>query len=170
MRGAPIRYLRSVNIQTNQIDLTDLNEMLIPEDELEKYSVRTGDIFVVEGGHAGRSAIFDIDLEEDLAFQNQLHRLRPLAGISSRFLHILLWEMYVTSYLSDLAQGQTIQHLSASSLKRASIPLPPLEEQERIVARVDELMELCAKLEAKLSLQVELADEYVTASAHSLVG
>ena len=50
------------------------------------------------------------------------------------------------------------------------VPLPPLEEQDRIVSRVDELMELCDQLEAKLSSQVELADEYVTASAHSLVG
>ena len=77
--------------------------------------------------------------------------------------------MYVSGYLSELAQGLTIQHLSASSLRGASIPIPPLEEQERIVARVDELMELCNQLEEKLSLTVGLSEEYVLSSSPHLV-
>ena len=66
--------------------------------------------------------------------------------------------------------GMSREGLSMGRLGIFPIPLPPLEEQDRIVSRVDELMELCDQLEAKLSSQVELADEYVTASAHSLVG
>jgi type I restriction enzyme S subunit len=43
----------------------------------------------------------------------------------------------------------TVQHLSGKQIAGAMIPLPPLGEQERIVAKVDELMQLCDDLEAR---------------------
>ena len=87
MRGTKRKYLRSVNVrQDGNIELTDVKEMLIPESELSKYDVRVGDIFVNEGGDVGRNAIWLIQSDEEFAFQNQLHRLRPVS---------LRWTIYL---------------------------------------------------------------------------
>jgi len=150
MKGQRVRYLRSVNIrQDGRIDLTDLKEMLIPIDELAKYDVKLNDIFVNEGGDVGRNAIWTVETEESFAFQNQLHRLRPVCGISGRYLQLVLRDAKSRGVIAGMSSGVTIQHFSASSIRKFAIPLPPIAEQKRIVAQSDELMALCDQLEER---------------------
>lgn len=149
MKGLERPYLRSVNVrQDGNIDLTDVKRMLIPESELAKYDVRIGDIFVNEGGDVGRNAIWLTETDQEFAFQNQLHRLRPVCGVESRFVQIVLRHAKGSGVIAAMSSGVTIQHFSASALRKLAFPLPPVEEQKRIVAKVDELMALCDQLEA----------------------
>ena len=64
--------------------------------------------------------------------------------------------------LSDKATGMTATGIKSAKLKEIPIPLPPLEEQRRIVAKVDELMALCDTLRANLNTaqatRLKLAD------------
>ena len=57
--------------------------------------------------------------------------------------------------LNDLGTGTTFKELSSSNLKSVKIPLPPLEEQQRIVAVLDETFEglACARAHAEANLQ-----------------
>ena len=149
MKGLERPYLRSVNVrQDGNIDLTDVKRMLIPESELAKYDVRIGDIFVNEGGDVGRNAIWLTESDQEFAFQNQLHRLRPVCGVESRYVQIVLRHAKSSGVIAAMSSGVTIQHFSASALRKLAFPLPPVEEQKRIVAKVDELMALCDRLEA----------------------
>jgi type I restriction enzyme S subunit len=149
MKGVRKKYLRSVNVrQDGQIDLTDVKEMLIPESELTKYAVRVGDVFVNEGGDVGRNAIWLKSTNEEFAFQNQLHRLRPICGVESRYVQFVLQQAKSAGVIAAMSTGVTIQHFSATSLRKFAFPLPPIDEQKRIVAKVDELMALCDDLEA----------------------
>ncbi len=149
MTGEPTRYLRSVNVRDGSIDLSDLNEMLLSPDDRLRYSVCDGDILVVEGGDVGRCAVWSGPNHDSLTFQNQLHRLRPVAGISSEYLLLTLRHLRWTGEIAARSTGVTIKHFSASALRRLQIPLPPLAEQNRIVARVDELLGLCDEWEAR---------------------
>jgi len=161
MKGVKRLYLRSVNVRPNgTIDLTDLNEMLIPKSELEKYNVKNGDIFVNEGGDVGRNAIFDLEINFDLAFQNQLHRLRPVCGIEGRYIQFVLRQAKSQGVISQMSSGVTIQHFSASALRRFAIPLPPLSEQKLIVERVNNLMRFCDELEHEILQSTRIAEKY----------
>jgi restriction endonuclease S subunit len=167
MRGTRRKYLRSVNVrQDGSIDLTDLNEMLIPDSELEKYSVIRGDLFVNEGGDVGRNAIFDLDIDFDLAFQNQIHRLRPVCGIQIRYIQFVLRQAKSQGILAQMSSGVTIQHFSATALRRFAVPLPPLSEQKFIVEIVNQLMKLCDELEQGL-LEVKNISEKFSRSVVS---
>ena len=63
------------------------------------------------------------------------------------------------------AKGMTATGIKASNLKEIPIPIPPLDEQHRIVAKVDELMALCDQLKAMIQEasqhQQQLADVLV---------
>jgi type I restriction enzyme S subunit len=124
---------------------------------LEKYSVRVGDVFVNEGGDVGRNAIWLNDEDEEFAFQNQLHRLRPVCGVESRYVQFVLRHAKSSGVIAEMSSGVTIQHFSATAIRKLAFPLPPVEEQRRIVVKVNELMTMCDGLENSLLNRNELA-------------
>jgi restriction endonuclease S subunit len=72
-----------------------------------------------------------------------------LGGIDSRFLVHCLNSPLIRERISGLATGTTRARVSTGNLRKLLVPIPPLAEQKRIVARVDELMALCDELEEK---------------------
>jgi type I restriction enzyme S subunit len=60
----------------------------------------------------------------------------------------------VAAQFTGLAKGVTRQRVNLSQVRSLKIPLPPLEEQHRIVAKVDELMSLCDALEAQTEASI----------------
>ena len=57
-----------------------------------------------------------------------------------------------------MSSGVTIQHFSATALRRFAVPLPPLSEQKFIVEKVNQLMKLCDELE-KGMLEAKIISE-----------
>jgi type I restriction enzyme S subunit len=72
----------------------------------------------------------------------------------------LYWQQL---YENSMGTGQP--NVNATALKRLVFPLPPIAEQHRIVAKVDELMALCDKLKARINdaqtTQIQLANTIV---------
>ncbi|WP_200308521.1 restriction endonuclease subunit S [Streptomyces adelaidensis] len=134
----PVSYLRNVNVQWGRIDMEDILAMSIPPEQQEFFRVRKGDLLVCEGGEVGRCAVFNGDGTGYLAFQKALHRVRPLGGISSLYFRYYLEYLHVTGGFSKFATGSTIKHLPQQQLKRLPVRVPPLEEQRRIVAALEE--------------------------------
>ena len=71
----------------------------------------------------------------------------PENYINKRFLQQLFLSPFAKKMFSAAASGAVVQNLNADKVRLLPVPLPPLAEQERIVAKVDELMALCDALE-----------------------
>jgi type I restriction enzyme S subunit len=112
--------------------------------------VRRGDLLVCEGGVIGRCAIWH-GREDYLAFQKALHRVRPGDAVDARFLRYLLEHHSVSGVLARLSTGTTIAHLPQQQLRRVPVPLPPLDEQRRIVDLLEDHLSRLDAADAYLS-------------------
>ncbi len=146
-KGPYRRYLRNANVQWFRFDLSDVLELRLEDAELEECSVKENDLVVCEGGEPGRSAVCGPDVD-GMVFQKALHRVRPWCCISTRYLAYLLRCDTWSERINSLFTGATIKHLTGKALATYRVPLPPVSEQYRIVAKIDELMGLIDRLEA----------------------
>ena len=137
--GKPLPYLRNINVRWGTFDLSDLVEMPFEPHEEDRYAIQEGDLVICEGGEPGRCAVWKNP--ERIMFQKALHRVRPTQATTPDYLHHHLTYDARTSRLAELFTGTTIKHLTGSSLNRYRIRLPPLNEQKRIVAKIDALTE-----------------------------
>ena len=141
-------YLTTSNVYWDTFDLSVVKQMLFKENELEKCTVVKGDLLVCEGGDVGRSAIWNQDY--DICIQNHLHRLRPKAELSVRFYY------HVLKYLKDNnmigGKGIGLLGLSSKELHKLPFPLPPYNEQQRIVNKIEELFTLLNNIQKSLEV------------------
>jgi type I restriction enzyme S subunit len=149
-RGESKPYLRNLNVRWYGVELSNLKMMPFEHQELEKYSVRRGDVLICEGGHGiGRAAVWNSD--NLVMFQKALHRVRFIGGFYEptllvHFLRLSEMSGHITNYFT----GAGIPHFTGEKLHEMAIPLPPLEEQAAIVKRVESLMATCRALETEI--------------------
>ena len=162
--GAAYPYLRNTNVQWRRFALDDIKEIFLEAHELEEFRLQNGDLLVCEGGEPGRCAIWRDEVDE-MYFQKALHRIRPLGGVQAEFIALCLECDAFSGRLNEYFTGATIKHFAGQELNRYTIPLPPLAEQARIVARVEALRALCGQLRERLATsrqtQAHLAEALV---------
>jgi type I restriction enzyme S subunit len=135
-------FLRVANVGSGALNLKDVHEVELFEGELERFALRPGDLLVVEGNGSvsqlGRAARWNGEIE-NCVHQNHLIRVRPRSAVSAKFLELLWNSPVISEQLRSVAASTSGLHtLSTAKLKRVSIALPPLEEQWRIVAALEE--------------------------------
>jgi type I restriction enzyme, S subunit len=140
-------YITTSNLYWGRFELGNVKKMLIREEELDKCTARKNDLLICEGGEAGRAAVWVADTE--VCFQNHVHRARFYGGINPFFAYRFFEKLNCTGEINAHRKGIGISNMSSKALAMIPFPLPPLEEQSRIVAKVDELMALCDTLEAQ---------------------
>ena len=130
-------YLCSINVYWKGIDLSKVKIAKFESAELEKYRLQKGDLLICEGGDIGRSCIWNND--EEMYYQNALHRVRFFSEIQPTFYLQVLYLYKCLGFLDDVSKGVTIKHLTQDSINKLVFPLPPLAEQKRIVAKLEQL-------------------------------
>jgi type I restriction enzyme S subunit len=131
-------YLRNSDVQWGRINTFDLPEMDFSGDDLDRYSLRTGDLLVCEGGEVGRAAVWRGELETCF-YQKALHRLRARDPQSDRadFLYYALVSASASGIFAGSEGRSTIAHLPADTFRQYRFPFPPQHEQAAIVARAE---------------------------------
>jgi type I restriction enzyme S subunit len=163
--GTAVKYLRNTNVQWYRFELDDLLEMKVEEHELPKITILPGDLVICEGGEAGRAAIWN---GEPIVIQKALHRFRCNDELFNQYALLCLRTDVESGRLAEYYTGATIKHFTGKALKDYTIPLPPLAEQQRIVAQVDELMALCDTLETLLDEQRQVATAFSAAAMQAM--
>lgn len=151
-------YLRNENVQWDQFDLDDLKVMGFDASERARFDVRDGDLFVCEGGEAGRSAVWAHGPAE-LFFQKALLRVRPHAEGNTRFLMYGIWAAASQGVFQNEGNQSTFVHLTQEKLRAHRLPWPPPLEQHKIVSALDALRARSASALTALRLQVDLLHE-----------
>ena len=141
-QGTVMQYITTSNLYWDRFELDKLREMLFTDSEVEKCTVTKGDLLVCEGGDIGRAAIWNYDYP--MRIQNHIHRLRSYAPVEVYFFYYVFY-LYKRAGLIG-GKGIGIQGLSSNAIDKLLIPLPPLAEQKKIVAKIEELMQYCDKL------------------------
>jgi type I restriction enzyme S subunit len=130
----PKRYLRNINVRWDSFDLSDLAFMDIRPEEFDRVAVTDGDLVVCEGGQPGRCAVWR---GEPIAIQKALHRVRPKHGVSGAYLSLVVRWWVTRPEYERFITGTTIKHIPKEKLRLLPVPLPPSEEQARIVTEVE---------------------------------
>lgn len=132
--GKVYPYLCAINVKWNDFDLSVVKTIRLEDNEKERYQVLKGDLLICEGGDVGRSAIWDSD--EPIYYQNALHRVRFFGNIVANFYLYLIWCYKNHNWIDDICNGVTIKHFTQDKINALYFPLPPVAEQQRIVAEI----------------------------------
>ncbi len=144
-----VRLLRITDIQNDSVNWELVPGCEIEEKKVADYQLKGGDILIARtGGTIGKSYLVSgIDLCS--VFASYLIRVRYLEKMFPNFIKTYLgsqlyWEQL---YANSMGTGQP--NVNGNALKNLVFALPPLAEQHRIVAKVDELMALCDQMEQR---------------------
>ena len=150
-------YLRVVDVQWGEINVSDLPLMDFNEAERARFSLEAGDLLVNEGGsYPGRCAIWEGAIAE-CYYQKALHRLRPSRRDrdSTRFLFFVMCSATHLGVFSAGGNEATIEHLPAERLRRYRLPWPPIDEQRRISSFLEQE---AAKIDGLITEQQRLVE------------
>ena len=132
-KGNYREYITTSNLYWNYFKLDSLKKMLFTDEEIDKCSLKKGDLLVCEGGDIGRAAIWNYDIP--MCIQNHIHRLRAYSAVETKFYYCVL---YLYKQLGIIGgKGIGIQGLSTKALGRIIFPVPPLAEQKRIIEQIN---------------------------------
>ena len=138
-KGGEVPYLCSINVYWDKVDLSNVKVAPFSIAEKEKYLLQKGDLLICEGGEAGRCAIWSND--KTMYYQNALHRVRFYGNISSKFIQNVIRIYKTMGIIDKKSKGMTIKHFTKTALNSLYVPLPPVQEQQRIVAQIEKLFE-----------------------------
>ena len=131
--GKKMQYITTSNLYWNRFELDKLKEMPFTDNEVEKCTIQKGDLLVCEGGDVGRAAIWSYDFS--MRIQNHIHRLRSYIDVNTKFYYYLFYFYKQAGLIGG--KGIGIQGLSSNAIDKLLFPLPPINEQNRIVYQVE---------------------------------
>ncbi|MBW2737475.1 MAG: restriction endonuclease subunit S [Deltaproteobacteria bacterium] len=138
-----VRLLRITDIQNNKVNWDTVPGCEIRDTEIVKYALRDNDILIARtGGTIGKSFIVK-KIPVKAVFASYLIRVIPWEILVAGYIKLFLESPMYWTQLFEKSMGTGQPNVNASSLKQLKITLPPLTEQKRIVAKVDQLMHLC---------------------------
>ncbi|PSW02565.1 restriction endonuclease subunit S [Photobacterium lipolyticum] len=151
-------YLKAQHVKWNGVETENLPKMFASKKDINKYSVREGDLLICEGGEVGRASILR-QLKEPAIIQNALHRVRNKELGDINYFCYMLRNISDTGWFDILCNKATIAHLTGEKLGAIRFPVPSIEEQQQIAAFLDFKTQQIDRLIEKKKMLIEKLEE-----------
>jgi len=169
-----VKLLRTTDLTNGPLEWTTVPFCSEAPEELEKYIVKPNDLFISRAGSVGVSVLVEnVEDNTPAVFASYLIRIRAGKNLLPTFLSLYLQSPQYWQQIRDLSAGATLANINAPKIKSISIPVPPLGEQQGIVATLEDhlsrLDKALAEVESSISrlrearlswLQAEMAHLY----------
>ena len=170
-RQEGIVFLRSQNVYDAGLRVDDVAYIdTATHEKMSGTAVRPADLLLnITGGSLGRCCrVPDQFCEANVSQHVAIIRV-AINGLQD-FVHLLIRSPYFQSFIFDEQTGAGRGGLPKNRMDRIPVALPPLAEQHRIVAKVDELIALCNRLEASLTTRDETRGRLLESVLHEVLG
>lgn len=133
------RFLRITDIQDNNVNWSTVPFCKIPEEQIAKYRLEKGDLlFARTGATVGKSFLIHSEVPESV-FASYLIRVRVTEAVEPRYIYYFFQSADYWRQISESASGIGQPNVNGKKLAALELPIAPLPEQRRIVARIEEL-------------------------------
>lgn len=155
-------YLRVANVYYNHLDLSEISEIGVTENEVERTTLHQDDLLFVEGNGSkiqiGRVAIWDGSIPNCL-HQNHLIKGRPLGNILPKYALFYLISKEGRKQITDIAKSTSgLYTLSTNKIKSLTIPYCNLDEQKNIVQEIESRLSVCDSIEQTVDTALAQAE------------
>ena len=171
--GIPV--LRIPNLVNGSIKKEDLKFTTLSEREFQELRLVKDDLLMVRSNGSkslvGRTAVVSSDVD-GYAYAGYLVRLRIfLEYVCPKYLHLSLETHLIREQIEiPIRTTSGVKNINSTEVANLLLPLPPYKEQKRIVAKVEQLMALCDKLEAQLTQSQANSEKLMDASVRQMLG
>jgi len=139
-------YLCAINLGNNCLKFEPIKQMWFSAKDKKIFSIKKGDMLVVEGGDVASSDIVSIEVK-NLYFQNALHRVREKGLVDIKILRYLLMLAKGIGHIDLICNKATIAHFPKEKFMNLECVLLPKKEQQQIVNYLDNK---CTKIESAI--------------------
>ena len=141
-----IKMVRISDIQDGKVLWGSVPFCQIEENEIPKYLLKKNDIlFARTGGTVGKSYLVR-EVSEEAIYAGYLIRTRYSSSLVPEYLKCFMESPLYWDQLKNGTIATAQPNCNGKTLSKMILPLPPLAEQKRIVARLEELLPLCERL------------------------
>lgn len=167
-------YLAVANVQRGHFKLEGLKSIEISADELAKYQVHEGDLLITEGGDwdkVGRTAIWRGGVANCL-HQNHVFKARvPSKQLLDEWVELVFNSGVGRNYFAGASKQTTnLASINMTQLRSFALPIPPLDEQQRILSVLSKLTAHCNEWRRQLERKQALSALLATAVVSSFTG
>ncbi|MBL4911262.1 MAG: restriction endonuclease subunit S [Alteromonadaceae bacterium] len=175
-KGAPV--LRIPNVVKGYVDSSDLKYSELSDKEKGDLKLNLGDLLLIRSNGSlsivGSCAVVDSN-HVGFAYAGYLIRVRLNSALYySNFISLVLRSKLIREQIEKpIRSSSGVKNINSTEISRLIMPIVPLLEQHRIVAKVDELMALCEQLKSRLTdaqtTQLHLADAVVSNALNEVI-
>jgi type I restriction enzyme S subunit len=159
------KYITAKNIKDEGVSLSDVTYVSrqVHDEIYLRCNPEKGDVLYIKDG-ATTGVVTINNLDEPFSMLSSVALLKLTRCVFNRLIVVFLRSPFFYDQMRGFMKGAAITRVTLKRMSPALLPLPPLAEQHRIVAKVDELMTLCDRLEAARAEREATRDRLTAAS------